>query len=671
MKILKFIKIIFSLLFIVSCIGIITLFVLFSLELKHAGDKINNLPNLVSSISRPPSKIISEDGKDLFLLSTEYRKPVRFQNIPKLITNATIAAEDRRFYDHKGIDYFSMFRVVFTNIKSGSKSQGGSTLTMQIAKRLYHSSEKTFQRKFKDIALAVIMERELSKEQILEIYLNQVYYGAGAYGIQAAAEVYFDKKLDEITLPEAALLARLVKLPSIENPFVAPEKSIENRNYVLKSMYEENMINLDTYKKAIKTPLKLRKNPRVGNGKKLAPYFVDYILDIVKHNLNDVDLSEGGYKIETTLNYKIQNHTDYILQNTINKNKWAKINTGAFLLLDKDGNILTMCGGPNYNESQYNGTTQARRQPGSAFKPFIYALGLETGKLTEKDMISNERYSWIDPITKVEWAPRNASGKYGGEANISAALTHSLNMPVIRAAESIGVRNIISLSKSLFSLPVQENVGLSIGLGCTDLTMVELAKGYSTFMLGGSRLTPIGLKRVIGPDGRTLYEFSHSIKQSVISSFTANYIDDSLRSAVVHGTSKRVAPVLNARGKTGTTNNFTDAWFCGYTNELLGVAWLANSMHAVTGMNKVFGGTIPSDMWREVMRYAQKEIKEQETPLPVKYYKPIKNAHRDLGEEDGVAPESVTTKNAPSTSIEPSLPLTPLSKENKPAWLNN
>ncbi len=616
----RLLKIFISLVVILISIGIIAFFCLFTLELKEANVKINNLPTLISSLSREPSKIVSSDNRDLFILSTEYRKPIRASAIPPIIIEATLAAEDRRFFEHRGIDYVSMLRVLFTNFKAGKIVQGGSTLTMQIAKRLYHSSEKSLSRKLKDLALAVIMERELSKAQILELYLNQVYYGAGAYGIQAAAEVYFGKNIQEITLPEAALLARLVRKPSKENPYINPKKSIENRNFVLKTMYEDKKITLSQYRKSIKTPLHLKDSKQHSHHSyKNAPYFVDYILDTIKYHTHGLDIYEGGYRIETTLNYNIQEYTDRTLNETIKYYKSRKINTGAFLLLDKEGAILTMCGGPSYTESQYNGTTQARRQSGSSFKPFIYAIGIETGKMSINDLISNDKFIWEDKINDTIWAPRNASGKYGGEANISGALAYSLNMPVIRAAEIIGVQNIISLGKSLFGFNIYPRVGLSVALGCTDTTLLEMAKAYSIFMLKGSSFTPFGLKRIIAPDGTVIFENNPHVTQNIISRFTAEYIDDALRAAVLKGTAKRVSSVPNARGKTGTTTNHTDAWFCGYTDELVGISWLANSINTVTGMNRVFGGTMPAEWWKKILLYSQKVIQEKNHPHPIKY----------------------------------------------------
>ena len=589
--------------------------VLFGIELRKAADKIPKLPQIMAQLGAQPTRIMSADGKILALLTTEYRQPIRIEDVPKKVIDATLAAEDRRFYQHSGVDYIAMLRAVFVAARGGHLSQGGSTLTMQIAKRIYSQSEHSLKRKLQDIALAVMIERHLTKDQVMELYLNQVYYGSGAYGIKAAADVYFGKDLKQLTVAEAALLARLVKRPSGENPFVNLEKAIQNRNFVLKTMLEEGMINEAEYDKAIQEKPHLSKRSRDASivGIRHAPYFVDYVLKEIKSEFPDADLSSGGYRIDTTLNLKMQEIVEHEVEQMIQKNRSRGVQTVAFTIMNREGQILAMIGGADYQRNQYNMITQGKRQPGSAFKTFIYAIGLETGALKPNESLSNEPYVWKDPVTGKVWAPRNASRTYGGSYSIKSALAASLNLPVIRAAEKTGASNVAAFSRSLFGFESPLDPVLALALGCSAVHPIEMAQGYSVFMLGGDRAVPYGLSRVLSSDGSVMKEYYPEIKKGVLSSRVALLMDEYLRTAVTNGSGKRANIAYNARGKTGTTSNHWDVWFCGYTDELLGVGWAANEV-AGSGrgprwiykpMPGAYGGGILAPLWGRIMQKAQ------------------------------------------------------------------
>lgn len=572
----------------------------------------------MADIAKQPTVVMSADGKQLFQISAEYRKPVRIEDVPQRIIDATLAAEDKRFYQHEGIDYPAMVRQLLTNYREGRIAGGGSTLTMQLAKRVYTSPKKTIARKIEDMALASKMEEKLTKNQILELYLNQVYYGSGAFGIKAAADVYFGKPLDHLTHAEAALLARLVRRPSQDNPFVDMAKSKENRDIVLGVMREEGWITPEEYRHAVREKIVLRKTPRrtVVSGFKLAPYFVDYVLEQISRELPDVDVSSGGYRIETTINLKMQELAEKEVAQLVRQNRGRRVTTAAFLLCDRDGRILAMVGGVDYKRNQFNATAQGRRQPGSAFKPFVYAAAFELGELEPTSSISNERFVLRDSTGRVIWSPKNSSGRYGGRVSVRSALTMSLNIPAVRVMDKVGPHTAVSFCRRVFGFTSPLEPYLSMVLGSEEVSMLEMAQGYSVFMLGGERFRPFGIRSITGPDGSILVRNEPEFRKGVLSANTAQIMDGLLRGVVTSGTARRAGSVVNARGKTGTTSDNKDAWFIGYTDELIGVGWIANELPNTHGSgskwvyhdmgSSVFGGTVTVQMWRDIVGEAQR-----------------------------------------------------------------
>lgn len=610
-------KIAFALLFLLG-VGLFAAgAALWTRELNKAATLIPNLPVLMERLNTQPTRILSADGQTLFTMATEYRKPVTIDKVPKLVIDATLAAEDRRFYEHSGIDARAIARQLFTNVRERRVAGGASTLTMQLAKRLYSSSEKTFNRKVQDMALAVMMERELTKDQILELYLNQVFFGSRAYGIRAAASVYFGKDLDSLTVAEAAMLARCVRRPSQENPFANLERAKENRDLVLAVMLEENMISQAQYDEAKAEKVRLaRRGTGQASGQKVAPYFVDYILDEIRDKLPGVDISGGGYTIETTLNLSMQAKAEREVAKLVREYRSRRVTTGAFLLMDRNGQIKAMVGGVDYKRNQFNAVTQGRRQPGSSFKPFVYASAIEMGRISPHDSVSNERFVRVDPVTGKTWAPNNSSGRYGGSVSVRTAIASSLNMPAIRVMDKLGPRTFIPLARTVFGFQSPLDPYLPLALGASAVRPMEMAQGYSVFMLNGDRATPFGLRRIIGPDGATAFEALPQVKKRVLSKPTAESMNGFLRAVVTSGSGRRAASVVNARGKTGTTSDNRDAWFAGYTDQLLGVGWVANEVRRSDGwhyepMSGVFGGTVTIHMWAAIVGDAQKVYGEK------------------------------------------------------------
>ncbi|HVL39350.1 MAG TPA: PBP1A family penicillin-binding protein [Fimbriimonadaceae bacterium] len=609
----KRVKQFLAFLFLLGLIVFITLGVLFALELRWASEQIPRLPALMSEIGREPTVIVSEDGKPLYRVSTEFRQYVPLRDIPETVRKATLAAEDKRFYEHSGVDYWAVGRALITNVRERRGAEGASTLTMQLSKRILTGTEHSFRRKVRDAALAIMMERQLSKNQILELYLNQVFYGKGAFGIKVAADTYFGKKLDDLTIAEAATLARIVRRPSEENPFDSPERALRNRDIVLGIMRGEGMITQQEYDEAKAEELKLRKKPPTQSARiYMAPYFVNYVLDYLHQDLPGIDFHRGGYRIETTLNTDLQKVAEQKVAEVVRGHRNQGVNTAAFVLIDRQGRILCMVGGGSFDKNQFNVITQGRRQPGSSFKPFVYATALSNGALDERDYISNAAFSWTDPATGKVWRPKNSNGKFGGSVSVRSAIANSYNMPAIRTIEKATPSAVVAMGYDVFGFRSQLGPNLSLALGTSEVRPIEMAQAYSVFMLRGERATPFGITRVIAPDGTVVKDYRPNVVTTGISPYVAHVMDGFLRAVVEAGTARAAMVIPNARGKTGTTDDNKDAWFCGYTNEFLGIGWVGNERYdeqrkrwvSEKMASRVFGGTVTINIWVGVMKRA-------------------------------------------------------------------
>ena len=641
--------------FFLALIGSISFGVVFANELRQAEKKMDTLPTVFEEMTRKPTLIMSANGEVLYRAMNEFRKPVTLSEVPKTVINATLAAEDKRFYEHRGIDYVAMGRVLFY----GGRRGGGSTLTMQIAKRVYTSPEVSFKRKMRDMALAVMIEKHRTKDQILELYLNQVYYGAGAYGIRAAAEVYFGKTLEQLTIPEAALLARCVRRPSDENPFANLDVAVANRNTVLAIMRDEDMISQAEYSEFIAERVKLR--PRTfGSGARIfqSPYFVQYVLDTVKRDFPDIDLAGGGYRIETTINTEIDRYAQKSVQKLVDRYRRRKVTTAAFALVDRRGQIKAMAGGYDFRRNQYNVIYQGQRQPGSSFKPIVYATALSRGVISPNDYISNEKFTWKDPATGKVWAPKNSGGGYGGSYSVRSALAFSKNVPAVRVCDAVGPATVVAYAHDVFGIDSKLDPVLSLALGSSAVSPLEMAQAYSVFQTGGNRVRPFGILRIVGPDGNVVKDYQPEIAENVLDPRVCEEMDGFLRAVVTSGTGKEAQGVVGARGKTGTTQDNRDAWFCGYTGNLIGIGWIANEYFdekrkrwLYDPMPRVFGGTVTVELWVDVMKKAQDIFGTGEQLLrkPTK----VETAPRDLPDEepiDDVNPDDEPMPGAPTNN---------------------
>lgn len=583
------------------------------LEMRKAGDRMAGVEKKLDQIDSPATIIYARDGKTLlYRASSEYRRLIKdYDDIPKLVIDATLAAEDKRFFDHRGVDARAAFRSIFRNVKEGRQAEGASTITMQLSKRLFTSSDKSWRRKVEDVANAIEIERRVTKRQILKAYLNQVYYGEGAYGIRAAADVYFGKKdLNTLTAAEAAMLARMVRRPSAENAFEDLEVAIKNRNLVLRIMRDEGMLTPELYAKAVAEKPKLR--PRAfGSGERIyfAPYFTRYVLDQLKRDYPDVDLGVAGWTVVTTLDPELQAKTEEAVKSIVARNRRKRVNSAAFVLLDDQGQILAMQGNTSWERDEFNIVAQGGRQAGSSFKPFVYAAALSTGAIRPGDQISNEPYTKID-----DWNPRNANGKSGGTSSISSAIANSRNLPAIWVTDRVTPEVAAKYCRDVFGFKSEILPVMSMALGTNDVSPLEMATGYSVFMLRGNRFTPYAVVQILDKDKSIYRSNNPRIIEHILDERVASYIDMCLRLVVTEGTGTKARAIKDARGKTGTTNEAKDAWFCGYTNNLIGIGWVGNIQYTSNGTpryqemsDRVFGGVVTSQMWVEVMKHAQRK----------------------------------------------------------------
>ncbi len=601
---------------------------------------------------REASYIYSTDGVLLARIAEEYREPATLGEVPKHLINATIAKEDRRFWSHHGVDWRGILRAAWINLTEGEIQQGGSTLTQQLARNAFLTRRRTMSRKIQEIILAQELERRLSKERILELYLNQVYYGNGAYGVKAAARVYFNKSLDQLTLAECALLAALPQRPSSYEPFGNPDEAIRQRNLVLDLMAREGYITPVQRDTAKAEPLRL--TPHRPRTRFIAPYAVMDILRQLEEMYGREFLLQGNLRIYTTLHSGMQRVAEQALERGIRAFEAQGVNQGAIVLIDlRTGGIRALVGGRNFYQSQFNAITQGRRQPGSAFKPIVYATTFELGKLTPTSTLLDAPLSLPSGVRGKPWRPQNADGRFRGRVSVTRALAWSINVPAVRAAMLVGADTIAQFARERFGFESPLNPTLPIALGASAVKPIEMARAFTVFATHGNRIEPILIRRVVDRDGVVLLDEKAEVVEGVLSEGSARAIDEILREAVVHGTGRAASRIPNARGKTGTTSDYRDAWFIGYTDRYLAVVWVASAHYDERAhrweyrpMKRVFGGTVCTRIWADMMEEVlkidaqlEKAQAARSTPAPSATDSLKATPSQSAGEPSGNAPE--------------------------------
>jgi penicillin-binding protein 1B len=527
------------------------------------------------------------------------RDPAGWDDFPGTLIDAVVATEDRRFYTHHGIDLRAILRAAVFNVRNPNKLQGGSTITQQLAKNFFLSSERTLQRKFLEAAFALYLDFRTPKNRILTLYLNHIYMGQeGAVsiaGMRAAAHFYFAKDVRVLTLPESALLAGLIRSPYRYNPFINPEAARVRRNVVLRLMLDSGYISERDYEKARKTPLATRKTPP-ATVERTSPndYFVSEVIRELLPRFNEDTLFRYGMRIHTTLDPLLQR----IAQEAVQKNR----HQAALVALDPgSGRVLALVGGRDYKESQFNRATQARRQPGSVFKPFVFGAALARG-FTPATILSDEPRAFRDGKTKKLWAPQNFDGQYRGNVSFRDALAQSMNAATLDLAQKIGPSAVATFAAQMGIESPLEN-SLALALGVSEVTPFEMTVSYAPFANGGFRVKPFLVSAVTDADNNVL-EMASVERRSVLQPTFAFLITSLLQTVITEGTAKSAADLgwtLPAAGKTGTTNDGRDAWFIGYIPGLLVGVWAGDDVGNTSNFSGA-GHALP--LWVRFMKAA-------------------------------------------------------------------
>jgi penicillin-binding protein 1A len=549
---------------------------------------------------RPPNvAILASDGSLLANRGETGGRTVSIKELPSYLPKAFVAIEDRRFYGHFGVDPLGIARAAVRNLTSRGVSQGGSTLTQQLAKNLFLTQERTASRKIQEAILALWLEHKYTKDQILELYLNRVYFGAGAYGVEAAAQRYYGKPAREVTVAEAATLAGLVQAPSRLAPNRNPDAARARAELVLNAMADEGYIKPEQHKAALMEPAKPTRRAGAGS----ANYAADLVMDVLDDFVGTV---ETDITVKTTIDLGLQAAAERSLTDELaQKGQKFNVGQGAFVAMRPDGALRALVGGRNYADSQFNRATSAKRQPGSAFKPFVYLAAIEAG-LTP-DTVRED-----GPVSVKGWNPENYSRDYRGPVTLRDAMALSLNTVAVRLGLEVGPKRVVQVSRRLgITSALQPNA--SIALGTSEVSPIELVGAYAAFANGGLGVVPYIIAEVQGPGGKPIYRRTEGGLGRVIDSSAVAMMNGMMRETLLTGTARKAEiPGYEAAGKTGTTQEFRDAWFVGYTGSLVAGVWLGNDDGTPT--KKVSGGNLPVEVWSRFMKAALQGT--QPVPLP-------------------------------------------------------
>ncbi len=583
----------------------------------------------------PTLKILARDGT-VMLERGQSHDYMPLDLLPRHMIEAVIATEDRRFYDHWGVDPAGLLRAVVTNLRHRRLAQGGSTLTQQLAKNLYLTSERTLGRKVDELLLALWLEARLSKDEILELYLNRVYFGGGAFGVEAAARRYFDKSARDLTVIESAVLAGLLKAPTKFSPSSSPVQARTRARVVIAKMAAAGYLSEDEAATLTRTAIRFQE-PSSSREQTGLEYAVDYVLEQLPFAVRGPN---RDIVVETTIDATLQQAAQNELARVLNvSSAESAAGQGAIVALDPEGGIRVLVGGKSYLESQFNRATKAKRQPGSAFKTFVYLNALESGMTPESTVYDL-------PVVINGWSPRNENGTYRGGVSLRQALASSINTVAVRLHADLGSKRTIATANRL-GIRSELRDGPALALGTSEVTLLELASAYGVFANGGNAVQPYVIERVTAA-GQVLYQRPIQPARTIVAPRHVAAMNDMLNATLVSGTGKQAGLANHpAAGKTGTSQDFRDAWFIGYTAHLVGGVWIGNDNGRA--MNRIMGGTIPAQVWRSVMTRAHAAKKPLALPgttiAPVEPPQPVSTAPRQ-------APMPVKTPVAglPSTS---------------------
>ena len=550
---------------------------------------------------RPPTiQVVAADGSVLATRGEMAGNNVVLKDVPSYLPNAFIAIEDRRFYSHYGVDPIGILRAAVANVLHFGVSQGGSTLTQQLAKNLFLTQERTLERKLQEVELALWLERKHTKAQILELYLNRVYFGSGAYGVEAAAQKYFGKPAKNVTLAEAAMLAGLVKSPSRLAPDRNPEGAEARAKIVLAAMADAHLITAQQAHASAARPSYAVKPASAGT----TNYVADWVGDVLDDLVGQVD---QNIVVETTIDPKLQSVAEAALIDELAaKSVKFNVSQGALVAMTPDGAVRAMVGGRNYADSQFNRATMAKRQPGSAFKPFVYLAAIEAG-------LTPETIRQDAPLDVKGWRPENYSHEYFGAVTLTQALAMSLNTVAVRLGLEVGAAKVVRTAHRL-GITSKLETNASIALGTSEVSPLELVGAYAPFANGGYAASPHVVERIRTVDGnKLLYARGKEAPDRVIDPRGVAMMNTMMEQTLISGTARKAEiPGWTAAGKTGTSQDFRDAWFIGYTARLVTGIWLGNDDNTPT--RKATGGGLPVEVWTRFMRAAHQGVRPE--PIP-------------------------------------------------------
>jgi penicillin-binding protein 1A len=559
-------------------------------------------------VQRQPSiSYLDRSGVLVAVRGSQFAPPVKIDELPSYVPAAFVAIEDRRFYHHFGFDLIGMVRMVFVDLRQHRYAQGASTITQQLARNLFLNNDQNIRRKVQELILAVWLETKFSKKEILALYLNRVYFGGGAYGIEAAAQRYFNKPAKALTVGEAALLAGMMKSPTHYSPLNDTARAERRATVVLDEMVKTHAITPAQRDNAFAEPVRVSRT--LAN--QHAQYFVDWVDSEVRSILGKSkdDVLQQDLVVETTIDLPIQADAERAVQSVISSPDAMSrgVQQAALVALDGEGRVRSFVGGEDYADSQFDRAADARRQAGSSWKPFVYLTAMENGFTPDTPVID-------EPIRIGNWEPHNFTGRYLGPINIQTALAQSINTVAARVANQVGTQNVARTARRLgVTSPIQTEP--SMALGAVEVSPLEMAQAYDAFANGGYAVKAYGIERIRTASGRVLYDHGvdKTVRPKVIQDQPLNYMNQMMRQVLVVGSGVGARlPGYDLAGKTGTTSDYRDAWFVGFTGGFVASVWVGKDNN--TPMRSVTGGSYPARLWRTFMASALTKLKVSAIP---------------------------------------------------------
>ncbi len=549
-----------------------------------------SLPSLNKAFNHSRDAIVTvldANGSVIYRQNTGWGEALHVGEIPKSMSDALIAVEDKRFYYHFGIDPYALSRAIYHNLRNKSR-QGGSTLTQQLAKNVFLTHERTIKRKVQEAFLSLWLEWKFSKEQILTIYLNRVYYGTNAWGVDGAAQTYFGHSAKQLSLWESAMLAGIMRSPNNYNPHSNKERAENRAKLVLSLMLNQKRITKEQYQAALQEG-KSKTYPKITLSRS---YYIDWILEQSK---GFIQTSGSDLIIHSTLDSHLQKQAEQLVVNRLHQSGKAKnVSQAALLSVTSDGAVIAMVGGLDYQQSQFNRAVQAKRQPGSSFKPLLWQIALQKGMLLS-DMVEDK------PVNIKGWKPKNYNRKYQGNITLLRALEVSSNVVAAQLGQHFGERNLINAAYNQ-GVETELRANPSLALGSSEVTMMDMVSIYASWASGGKQVFPWGIKMITTSKGELLYQHDDTHYSNILSTPVTAQMNYALSRVIQEGTGKNAQLPFDVAGKTGTTQDYRDAWFIGYSSQFVTAVWMGNDDNSPT--NNLTGGDLPAKLWKDYMQAA-------------------------------------------------------------------